>query len=412
MPRILIALGGVAGVLCVAAVGGAWVRSGKEADLQAAERELREGRAALEESVGPELLGADVPPLPELPEAGISDEVRTLLSRLADTAPEGWTAGDRVRLQELLALDLRLRAALRKPEGEALRSEEVALRGLDLLAAARLLAVRDRLALLEGDEAAFLDGVELRMDLAERLWLQPVVVGPLLGGAVFQAALRDVQQAVERPGTSTMGLSRLEARLLRWRLRVPDAAAVLAREALFTLEQSEERSGNVGGDDPTEALLLAPVVHDFALLARRCREEGCRAGVQALQAQREAREEDPYRVMVDLLIPNLVNAVEKVEALSGLAGLAESAVALRLAAEESGRYPPSLDDLPAPLATGGREPAAWSYERRPDGGARLRLTDHATASPWPEPRRAEVLELLVWELPPPRPAEAPASRNG
>lgn len=192
----------------------------------------------------------------------------------------------------------------------------------------------------------------------------------------------------------------------------PDAAAVLAREGLFTLEQSEERSGRLGGEDPEAALLMAPVAQDFALLARRCREEGCRAAVEALRRQREERDSNPYRVIADLLIPNLIHTAEKVDALSSLASLAESAVALRLEAEESGRYPAEAPELPALSSAGGREPAGWSYERRPGGGVRLRLADEGLVSPWPEPRRAEVLDLLVWELPPPGPAEAPASGSG
>jgi hypothetical protein len=401
MRRFLIVFGGLAAVLCMGAVAGMQVHSGEDLHPAKAVRMLREGRAALEEIVGAELLEADVPPLPEVPDPGLSQAGVSRVARLADSAPESWTPEDRAWVEGLLPVDLRLRAALRGTEGEALEPEEVLTQGLGFLKAARLLAVRDRLALMEGDERAFLDGVELRLDLAERLWLQQAVVGALVGGAVFQAALADVQRAVERAETSGSGLARLEALLLRWRLRVPDAAAVLAREGLFTLEQSEERSGQAGGNDPEAALLMAPVAQDFALLARRCREEGCHAAVEALQRQREERDSDPYRVIADLLIPNLVNMVEKVETLSGLARLAEAAVALRLEAEEAGRYP-AAEDLPDPLpAPDGSESAGRSYERRPDGGVRLGLADEAVASPWPEPRRAEVLELFVWELPPP-----------
>lgn len=387
-------------VLCLPVAGPSQVSPG-DPDLKGSERMVREGRRALEEIVGRELLGAEAPPLPELPELGLSEAETALVTRLADAAPETWSAEERERIEELFPLDLRLRAALKSPEGEALDPEDVATRGFPLLRAGRLLAVRDRLALLEGDEAAFLDGLELRMDLAGRLWLQPAVIGPILGAAIFQPVLADVQRAAEREQTSGAGLSRLEALLLRWRDRVPDAAAVLAREGLLSLERSEELPGELGAGDPAAPLFMGPVAHDFALLARVCREEGCRAAVEALQAQREGRDGDPYRVISDILIPNLIHTAEKLDALSGVVSLASTAISLRLGGEESGRYPASLEDLTAPLPAGREGAAGWSYEPRPDGGARLRWTGDGVASPWPEPRRAQMLELLTWELPAP-----------
>lgn len=366
-------------------------------DLTEAERELRAGRRALEEIVGPELLWAETPALPEVPELGLSESQSTLIRRLAETPPESWTPEDRAGIEELAPVALELRSGL-SAGGEVVAVEDLATVGLDLLGAARTLAVFDRLALLDGDEAAFVDGLELRLALAAGLQLQRGAVGALVGGAILRPVLEDVQRAVRRPDSPAASLVRLEALLLRWRDRVPDAAAVLAREGLLSLDMAEDQPGELGVPDPAGPLLMAPVAHDFALLAEGCREEGCRNAVEEYREGWQAGA-DPYRVIADILIPNLLDMVRKVEALTALTDLAAAALALRLEAAESGKYPASPQELPAVLAAG-QEAGAWSYETTPEGSVRLGLTPDAILPAWPEGRRDELRGLLTWELPP------------
>ncbi len=366
-------------------------------NLTEAERELREGRRALEEIVGSELLRAEPPALPDVPELGLSESQSTLLRRLAEARPESWTPEDRAGIEELAPVALELRSGL-SADGEVVAVEDLATVGPDLLRAARTLAVFDRLALLDGDEAAFVDGLELRLDLAAGLQLQRGAVGALLGAAILRPVLEDVQRAARRPETLAASLARLEALLLRWRDRVPDAAAVLAREGLLSLDMAEDQPGALGVPDPAGPLLMAPVAHGFALLAEGCREEGCRNTVEGYREGWEAAG-DPYRVIADMLIPNLLDMVRKVEALTALTDLAAAALALRLEAAESGRYPASPRELSG-VPAARREAGALGYETTAEGGVRLGLTPDAILSAWPQGRRDELRGLLSWELPP------------
>lgn len=368
------------------------------ADLRAAEQEVRQARATLEKIVGPKLLRAKPPPLPELLQMKSTGLDRTLLDHLWETPPEDWGTDDRVRLEELTPLDLHLRTAM-AAEGEVVVTKELLERATSLLRATRILAVRDRLALLHGEEAVFVDGVELRADLAERLSLQPGAPGPLFGATVFRSVLLDVHRLVHLAATSREVLERLETVLALRRHGAPDAASVVAREGLLILERGEKslhppaemhRAG-----DPS----LAPVARAFAELAGRCRAEGCQPAVAALRS-RWATASDVDRAAEPLLIPNLASVVERLEADSVLTELAWTAVMLRLEALTLGTYPAGLDPLTTQLAAGGRSAAGWVYERRPGGGARLSLATDGLVFLWPEHQQDELRRLLEWELPP------------
>lgn len=396
------------------AAGVVWSEVPESPDLRAAERKLAAARAELEEIVGSDLLGSAAPPLPsgEELEAGLSADDRDRASRLLDGDPEDWTAADREWIDGLLPLDLRLRAALRGEGEEAGEPEERLARMLPILRASRLLALRDRLALLGGEAAAFADGLALREDVAERLMLQGDLLGPLLGGAIHQEVLRDVRLAVGRPETPRAVLERIDGLLLRWRLAVPDPAAVVALEGLSLVERIDESPGRVGGEDPLDPLFLAPMARTFADLARTCRERGCSHAVEVLESPSEGGE-DPYRSTTDLLMPNVLSAVWRMDWSVELTGAARVAIALRLEAWELGAYPRSLDDLPPGVAIedGGTRDLALEYEppargragsgHPPEAGARLRFASEEALSRWPESRRSRVRPMLVWELPPP-----------
>ena len=369
-------------------------------DVRQAERDLVRARWELEEIVGPRLLSLDPPPLPEVPPARLSAEEKSLTARLLDAEPGEWRAGERERLGELLAREGATLAAAGS-RGEAVAQSELASRVFPLLEISRLLALRDRLAFAEGREAELLGGLEVRLDLATRLWLQPGLLGSILGMAIHRQALQDVHALAVRPATSRAGLERLEALLFRWRLEVPDPAAVVAREGLLMIfpDRGAATGGELLPDEAGEAVFSAPLAQDVAELARRCRDQGCRAAAAAIE-RGPLEHEDPYRVIADLMLPNLLHVLRKLAGARELTHLARLALALRLDALERGGYAPDLDRIASGLGLTPDEAAELVYERRPGGGARLRLVSDQVVTEAPEAHHEQLRPLLTWDLPP------------
>ena len=369
-------------------------------DVRQAERDLERARWELEEIVGSRLLDLDPPPLPEVPPARLSAEEKGLVARLLDAEPGAWRAGKRERLGELLVRKGTTLAAAGS-RGEPVAQGELVSRVFSLLEASRLLALRDRLAFVESREMELVAGLEARLDLATRLWLQPGVLGPLVGMAIHRQALQDVRALVVSPAASRAALERLEALLFRWRLEVPDPAAVVAREGLLMI--SPERGAATGGellpDEAGEAVFAAPLAQDLAELARRCREDGCRAAVAAVE-RGLLEHEDPYQVIAEMMIPNLLDTLRKLAGARELAHLAQAAVALRLDALEGGSYAADLDRIASDLGLAPDEAAELAYERRPGGGARLRLVSDRVVTDAPESHHERLRPLLIWKLPP------------
>lgn len=369
-------------------------------DLRRAERGLERARSELEEIVGPRLLGTDPPPLPEVPPGDLSPDETSFVDRLAGTPPGEWTAEERERLAELLAGEApRLAAAASR--GETVSTDQLASRAMDLLPASRLLALRDRLALAEGRERELADGLAARLDLAKRLRLQPGVFGSLVAGPIHLRALQDVQLLVTEGTTSGETLERLEALLFDWRLRVPDPEVVVAREGLLVTdpEQISETSRELLPDEAGFAVFAAPLARDLAELARRCREEGCRAAVDAIE-NGFLEDDDPYRVIARMMIPNLLDSVRKFTGSRELTRIALVAAALRLEALELERYPEDLERIASRLGMSPEEADTLDYERHPDGGASLRFTSDRIVTESIERHRDQVRPLVEWYLPP------------
>ncbi len=387
-------------------------------DFEAAERKLAEAREELEEIAGPELLRADAPPVPLLTEedVGLSKEEADRAKRLLGVDPEEWSAADREWVDGVVALGPRLRGALGAEGDEVAGSQDLAGHLVPILQATRVVALADRVALLEGEAARFVDGLELRQSVAERLFLQPPLLGPLFGNTVHVETLRDVRWAVGRRETSAETLERLDALLARWQLAVPDPAAVVALEGLSTLASADDLPGELGaGEEAAKPLLLGPMARDFADLARLCREESCAAGSE-LVVRRMKESDDPFRAVADMMMPNMFSFAVKLDGGATLTEVARAALALRLEALETGRYPVALDALPPVLAAARGAVEGLEYEppgrTRPGagaatgaGGARLRLTRDDVLSGWSESGRAGLEPLLVWELPSPPAAD-------
>lgn len=376
-------------------------------DFEAAERTLAAAREELEEIAGPELLGADVPPVPLLAaeDVGLSEEDADRAQRLLAADPEEWSPADRAWVDGVVSLAPALRGALGAEGEEVAGSEELAGHMAPILRATRVVALADRVALLEGKAPRFADGLELRQGVAERLFLQPPLLGPLFGNTVHVETLRDVRWAVERQETSAETLERLDALLVRWQLAAPEPAAVVALEGLATLESADDLPGELGAaEEAAKPLLLGPMARDFADLARLCREESCAAGADFV-VRRMKESDDPFRAVADMMMPNMFSFVGKLDGGATLTEVARAALALRLEALETGRYPAALDALAPVLAAarGAVDGLVYEPPGRTGAGARLRLSGDGVLSEWPESGRASLEPLLVWELPPPPP---------
>ena len=395
-------------------------------DLRAAARELADARDELEEIAGGEVLEDDVPSLPSaegIEALGAWREHRELLDRLQLVPPEEWSERDREAVDGLVAFDLACRAVLSggadgdhaaADDGDGGADDDVEGRMatlLTLMNGARVIALGDRLALLRGDETSAVEGIALRLDLAERLSLQHGLAEPLIGSAIRQITLRDVHLLVERAETSGETLARLDDLLFRPHLEVPDSAAIVAREGLRMSDPERRPPGVAVPEEGARAFFLAPVARQFVIMARTCRERGCAAVAEALADERArvAEEEDDarQRIVADLVMPNIVDMTRKLERGSELTELARAAVALRFEALEQGAYPATPDRVLEGLAVEAGALDGLRYAIRPDGGVSLSLEADEDLESSPEPRRRLLTELLAWELlPPPEPDQS------
>lgn len=382
-------------------------------DADRAAAELRAARAELEGVVGEHWLALEPPLLPGPLGIGLSADEQAFDFRLLHQPPEAWSGAERRRLRGLLdryagAL-AGLRARGKRPAGDGLLTG-----ALDLLRGAGLETLQDRLALLEGDEAACLAGIEARADLAERLYLQPGTLGPILAVAVQRLVLEDVHRLAERRATSRDALERLENLLLAW-LELPDAGAIVARQGLDLLDRMERsgRKRELGAEDLATPRLQASVARGFLALARACRERGCRRAAAVLS--RRGPEDRGERVIADLLIPNILAGIERIDTLGEIARAARIATGLRIEASDLGGYPTDGKRLSPSLQAALADLSTLAYQPHGPAGARLTLLLQGAADVWAGPAAEEIPALLTWDLPPTAPADGrrpPTERQG
>ncbi len=384
--------------LCGAVPTQAQVPDAGLGDSQRAEAELREARSELEEIAG-RFLDSEAPPLPGPLGLGLSPDEQAFDFRLRREPPEEWSALQRLRLQRLLDRHGAALAGL-AARGERVDTDGLISRAAELLRGAVLQSLQDRLALLHGDETACLAGLEVRSRLAERLYLQGGIVGPLLANAVQLLVLEDVHRLTERAATPPAALERLEGLLLDWQLDLPGPAAVFARDSLERLDRMEAstRQEELGAQGPAAARFLAPVAGDSADLARLCRDEGCRRGMEILAARR--KNGDRYRVIADLALPNQLSVLERLDGLAELTRVARIALGLRIEAPDLGGYAEDTRLLSAPLQAALADLDGLAYEPHGPAGARLSLDLDRASAIWSGPAAKQVPLLSTWHLPP------------
>jgi hypothetical protein len=369
--------------------------------LDDAERQLERAVAELEEIVGSELLEVEPPRIPALVPVDLTGEEASLLQRLREVEPFQWSEADRQSVEIALSRNGAPLAGLTSGREDA---DLDPLLVLPLLGAARLRSGQDRLSLARGDATAFFEGLEARGRIASRLRLHPTIMAAIVATDLQRDVVADLQLAVEASSTEDVLLAALDWELAGWE-RQPDAAAALAREALYNLRQSEElkrtRPRDLAGEgsDPYSAQTMAPWLSDLAFLARRCREVGCERAIDEV-TERAKGDDNPYQSVSEIMLPNLFAALRKIEEVELQRELARTAIALRLHALEYGDYPGDLAELPATLAAGRGELAGVLY-RRDSAGARLER--EATEPAWEGKPPASVAlsrRLRVWQLPP------------
>ena len=393
-----------AAVCLLVGLGGGVALTGQEpgAGLSETDRAadaLRDARSELEKIAGDRWLAAEAPPLPGPLGLGLTPDEQTFDLRLSHEAPETWSARERRRLQAVLD---RHGAALAGLAARGTRVEPGGFpaRVLELLRAATLQSLRDRLALLHGEETACLAGLEVRSGLAERLYPQDVILGPLLANALQLQVLEDVHRLAERSATNLETLEHLEGLVLEWQLELPDAAAVAARQGLQILEPKEppDPERELGAKDPARFLFDAQIARDFVTLAHACRETACEAAAAIFAKRRAARE--PSRIPADFLMPNILHGIRRIDAVSRITGAARIALGLRIEAPDLGGYPADPQRLSAPLQAALADLAGLAYEPHGHKGAHLELGLEGAADLASGPAGDRIPPLLAWDLPP------------
>ncbi len=356
-------------------------------EIEEAELGLAEARAEIERLARYSSAETPEPAIPSVPRVRLTPEEHVLVDALLSSAPETWSDEDRARSVELVGRHGAAISTLDSP-GRRVTSAELVALGPSLLRAAQLMTLRDRLSLLEGDEAAFLTGMEARLDLALRLSAQPEMVGPLFGNALYLGVIGDVHRAVTRSDTSRDAVGRLDSLLGTWQREVPDPAAAFARHMLPLVAPTVDAAG-----DPQQRAALA---RDVVAFAHVCRETSCRAAIASLAAPTGGVPDRGGRRggLRDLPIPNLLDTVKRLETAAELARIARASLALRREALEEAGYPSSLA---SPLKF---EAEPVTYARLPGGGALLQLTSERFVTETAGRRRPALRALLAWELPP------------
>ncbi len=107
------------------------------------------------------------------------------------------------------------------------------------------------------------------------------------------------------------------------------------------------------------------------------------------------------RVIADILVPNLVDAVERSRASAAVRRFAGLAIAARLHALVHGAYPDSLENLagaglPDPYSGG-----ALDFAKRSDGSVAVSFPDGAALWAREQPNSPHYQPRFVWNLPPP-----------
>lgn len=354
-------------------------------EIEEAELGLAEARAEIERLAGYSSAETPAPAIPSVPRVRLTPEEHVLVDALLTSAPETWSQEERERSMELVARHGAAISALDSP-GRSVASAGLVALGPSLLRAARLMTLRDRLSLLEGDEAAFLRGVGSRLDLALRLSAQPEIVGPLFGNALYVGVIGDVHRAVARSDTSREAVGRLDTLLGTWQREVPDPAAAFARHMLPLVTAAVDAPG-----DPRQRAELA---RDVVAFAHECRATSCRAAIASLDDPPDGEPEQGGRHGGLRDLPNLLDTVKRLETAAELTGVARAALVLRREALEETGYPSSLASPPQVEV----EPVA--YARLPGGGALLRLTSDRFVTEAAGRKRPALRALLTWELPP------------
>ena len=386
------------GVLVVLAFVAAAARGAGEETESAASR-LARAEAGLREIVEE---GRREDPLP-IPSVTTTEEIHAedweRFRALLEASPTAWSPEERRWLAKALDRYRGHRVVDWTPSRET-RPDHDSL--LPLLRAARLVALEGGLARSNGDGPLFLDATERQMELSARLHEAEENIGAILATGIYRTLLLQVQDAVTEADFREPVLAPLEVPLLRW-LELPDAGVLVARDALRLLEtvRDPESAGTLSEPEaePGFARLVAPVAEMYLEVARACHEgpEECHQTGELVE--REMKEPGSGAEAIALFMgPNVLYFARQRSALDELTELARAALTLRLLAEETGGYPPSLDLLPAHLAAA-RGELDLDYSLDEGGGARLALAGPSIYEDMPQ-MGERLRGLSEWTLPP------------
>jgi hypothetical protein len=428
----------VAGALVVALAALLGVRVYGKSRLAAAEREFARG-------VGPRDAGTSAP-------VELSDEEnaavflragaeamilpgndRPQVGEMAMMRPDGWSESQRADLRRILAnngpaLELLHRAAgmttslFGAVTWDKKTHEITAPPLLKLITAQRLLLADARMALLEHDSARLLADAASMATMAAGLERESEMVELLMGMACEKMFLAAVGEAVADSSTHRETLTRLQGMVVDTDLKAAWRRGNLAQQAVISKHVAAvlsdplaAREGKVGHyarfmDFAFGKILQAQQLEIRADLIAAVDQP---LGLDPSWSRRGLHQPrtifDMFDVFESVMFGQTVkSSIGRVQSTLSLRELARVALAVRLQGLAAGSYPETLASLPRATRLDPFAGKPLTYERRPDGSARIWVPDFEAL--WK--RISDVgpgAQLFSWELP--APATPESGRN-
>ena len=308
-------------------------------------------------------------------------------------APSEWSPEEVAALRDAITLNRDGLAVLAHARGLEESSFGIPLRQgneaklpnlLEIINATKLVFARGNLALLDGDRAAAVQDTTLLGAVAMALQREHALIVQLIGIAVEKYQLRLAHTLVQDPALTAEELKQIEGSVLRGDVRAAFATSVAAGGAAICSEFRETGAGVASGTHtesvPEAFRVLRPVVGDasaaycldsYREIAAALDAPSSRLRDRLDRAQKRLDESWGTRLVSKLVLPNLVNASERASVNLELRRLTLAAATLRDRARADGAYPSDLAGLPPGAAPDPEGAGQWTYERLPDGSARL-----------------------------------------
>ncbi|MFH1176712.1 MAG: hypothetical protein V1750_04830 [Acidobacteriota bacterium] len=340
---------------------------------------------------------------------------KDLVAEMTSLPADAWTADQRAAIGRLFsriapALDLAERASTKRLSSYLLSGTQATsvkpdIPVLELLWLARLIREHALFALESGDSAAYRLDVSRLACIAASLERETPLIAQLIGLAAERMMADVILAGVRAPAIERAALDHLDA-------VIPDVDLATAwRRALGGLGAGVHSGGvdlrNMFDAASTKVVMSVPSPEEYLRIVLGVAGLASRPmGLDGALADRleKSKQLEKGRPTADTLAGSLV----RYQSILSLRRLARLAIAVRLEALDTGRYPDTLAAWPEASAPDPFTGGSLRYERRADGSA-------AISVPGAEDLYNRINELktfvpYTWELPAPRPAASTVKR--